>query len=86
MAHISDKSNEIMKTVIEYVCYTYRVDYNGLADMLGMNHGWFTRYRNADFEDKGFNTTFALIRLAASVNEEQLVMALSDEERASTSI
>ena len=74
-----EQSNEFMNAIIEYVCRAYQVDYNGLADMLEMDHGWFTRYRNAEFSQKGFNTTSALINLAASVSSKQLVSVLFDE-------
>lgn len=74
-----EESNEFMAVIIEYLCRAYQTDYNGLADLIGCNRGWFTRYRNADFLDKGVNTTMALLELAANVNRKQLFDALFNE-------
>ena len=79
MARITDEANEFMGVLVEYVCYAYQVDYNGLADMLGIDRGWFTRYRNAEFSNKGAGTTFKLIELAANVSQKQLIGVLFEE-------
>lgn len=74
-----ERSNEFISIIIEYLCRAYQTDYNGLADMIGCNRGWFTRYRNAEFGQKGFDTTFALVKLAESVSGKQLLDVLLGE-------
>ena len=67
MTYYNEDSNEFMSVVIDYLCRAYQTDYNGLADLIGCNRGWFTRYRKADFGKKGCVTTMALLKLAANV-------------------
>lgn len=74
-----EQSNEFLNIIIEYLCRAYQTDYNGLADLIGMNRGWFTRYRNAGYLDKGVNTTMALLKLATSVDMKQLMNVLFSE-------
>ena len=79
MAYYDENSNELMTVIIDYCCPAYQTDYNGLADLIGCNRGWFTRYRNAEFGKKGVNTTFKLIELATNVDRKQLCKALFNE-------
>ena len=79
MAYYTEQSNEFMNDIIEYCCRAYRVDYNGLADLIGCNRGWFTRYRNAEFGKKGHDTTVAILKLAADVDVKRLLCVLFNE-------
>ena len=74
-----ETENKRIETLIEYLCIAYQTDYNGLADLIGCNRGWFTRYRNASFGDKGVNTTMELVKLAANVSGKRLFGAVFDE-------
>lgn len=79
MAYYDEQSNEFMNLIIEYLCSAYRVDYNGLADLIGCDHRWFGRYRNAEFGKKGAATTFALVELATNVSGKQIIGVLFNE-------
>ena len=74
-----ETANKRIETLIDYLCFAYQTDYNGLADLIGCNRGWFTRYRNASFGDKGVNTTMELVRLAANVDGKRLFSAVFAE-------
>lgn len=75
----SEHANKTIAALIEYLCVVHKTDYNGLADLIGCNRRWFTRYRNAEFRKKGAATTLKLINLATSVSRKQLVGVLFDE-------
>ena len=72
-------ANRYVDTLIDYCCMAYQVDYNGLADMIGCNRGWFTRFRKASFGEKQSTIVISIVRLAEKVNGAQIIGALFGE-------
>lgn len=63
MKYDLETASRRLDAYIEMLKVAYQVDEYGLADMLGIHRGTWTKFRRADFESKGIWKTFELADL-----------------------
>ena len=74
---------ERIRLLVEFVCSVYGLSHAELADALGKNRGWFTRYLNGSIADWGAMTLFGLVEMCAAIDGKMLLDWLTVEDSTS---
>lgn len=72
-AEWNDEATKRLNMLIDLVCSAYGLDYNGLADAIGVNRGWFTRYRNGGMRKFGFMAVVRIVDMAGNLTRNELL-------------
>lgn len=74
-----DEASRRINLLVDSVCEAYGVDYHGLADMLEIDRGWFTRYRKQGIGAWHYSHVMKLVELAANVGGYRIFKWIFDE-------
>lgn len=74
-----DEASRRINLLVDSVCEAYGVDYHGLADMLEIDRGWFTRYRKQGISAWHYSEVVNLVELASNVGKKRLFKWVFDE-------
>ena len=70
--NLQEIATERIRRLVDFVADVYGLSYAELADALGINRGWFTRYRNGSIGDWGCKALFGLIDMCAAIDSKML--------------
>ena len=73
-------STERISMLTNLVCSAYGLSYDELADRLGVNRSWFTRYRNGGIRKWSSAAVVNLVDMAAAVDSDSILRWLFVED------
>lgn len=80
---LQEIGTERMRMLTDFACSVYGLSHAELADLLGVNRGWFTRYYNGTIGNWGAQTLFSIVKMCAAIDRKRLLEWLTIEDSAS---
>lgn len=85
MAELTDEQlfeigTERINMLLDFVASVHNLTYNEVADKLGINRGWFTRYRNGGFDKWGASAVFGVVHMLFETSPEMVFDWLTAED------